>query len=133
MQEIKQFTILLVGDSNVGKTTFMNSLSIERLRRRLVENIVISQVSHHIYTVNGSTEFTIIDMDKRIEFPTSYQCYEEIDAVIFMTDVTSRSTYENVSIWRKYVRDNFPDVPTVTLGNKIDYINTKVNLDAALH
>merc|ERR1712106_60516 len=46
--------------------------------------------------------------------------YHGAHAAILVFDVTRKSTYKNLNIWYKELRENRPNIPVVVIANKID-------------
>ena len=137
-----QFSITLIGDSGVGKTSFMTRYSMNIFRK-----IFIS-------TTGSSCEMKTLKIkDKGNYFLTlwdtagqeRYRCLPKkylrnTDGVLLLFDVSDITTFENVSLWMSDIDDlrgkkegeegkNERDLVIYLIGNKIDYnLNDEIDI-----
>ncbi|KAK5994604.1 GTP-binding nuclear protein Ran [Cladobotryum mycophilum] len=123
----KQFELIVVGDPGVGKTTFINSHVSGESNKRHVPTIGAEVSPLHFSTNYGEIVFTTRDItdpeklaDGRGNFYTGAEC------AIIMFDVSSSTTYENVSVWYRDVTGACPNIPIILCGNKVDVANRQV-------
>ncbi|KAJ1930190.1 hypothetical protein IWQ60_000515 [Tieghemiomyces parasiticus] len=114
------FKIVLVGDANVGKSTF-----ISRCQNQATTAAVnTSGVQKHtiiFQSTLGTIRFHVWDIagrDRANALCDGY--YTATHGVILMFDVTSRASYTNTLEWHREVTGVCGDTPMVLCGNKSD-------------
>jgi len=114
--------VIIIGDSGVGKTSFMDrfvegnhraaynaTVGIDFKVRRL--DINDKAVKLQIWDTAGQEKFNAIT--------TAY--YRQARAAIIMYDVTRPNSFANLRKWFKLVRENGrPDISIALVGNKTD-------------
>ena len=119
---IGKFNIVLVGNSKVGKTSFLQrnltrdfNLSTRRAKRNLLGDFIPTTFHLTFETEQGVVEFEVIECDDSnlpLEFDAS--------AAILMFDVTNKESYNHLGYWRDTVFDHFGELSTIVCGNKAD-------------
>lgn len=119
---VPQFKVLIVGNDNVGKTSYTRCLKNKAFETEYnatmdveVEKINIKTSDNQLIGVNiwdcaGNEKFQGLGSGY-------YVCAH---AAIIMFDVKSLSSYKSVSYWYKLVREVCPNIPIVLCGNKVD-------------
>lgn len=113
--------VLVLGDSGVGKTTFINRLTKEEFEKKFLPTGQPSERDHGPFTfidVSGQDRFTGL----------RDHLYGNIDAAIVMFDVTSPSTFRNVKWWIDDLRRVFKG-KVVVAGNKSESSYRKIYED----
>ena len=108
--------ILIIGDGGVGKTSY--------IRKKIGLNF-----EQKYFPTEGIEKFKT-DTTVWYDFPGQYKYFsfpisQEITRVIFMYDVKSKISYKNLDYWRKYVKENYGNIPSITIGNKKTKNNKK--------
>ena len=114
---IGKFNIVLVGNSKVGKTSFLQrnltrdfNLSTRRAKRNLLGEFIPTTFHLTFETEQGVVEFEVIECDDSnlpLEFDAS--------AAILMFDVTNKESYNHLGYWRDTVFDHFGELSTIGL------------------
>ncbi len=118
------YKIVLIGDSNVGKTSFAHWIIHNK---RLDENsstVGAAYYTYHHKNLNGSsTKISIWDTAGQERFKALTRLYyKSTDACFVMFDVTNRESFDNLESWildYKYYNDTYCVVYIV--ANKCDY------------
>jgi GTP-binding nuclear protein Ran len=110
------FKILLVGDGNVGKTTF---------RRRLLNKdwreVYIPSRWEGVSTItNGDVTFEIWDTCGVKDEKAAQRVYGHADGLVLMFSFDSLDSYLHLEKWLEETRAVTGDIPTVVCGNKAD-------------
>lgn len=114
--------ILILGDSNVGKTNFL---------LRFTEN---NFMENHITTIGFDYKSSILEIDgKKIKLQVWDTAGQErfmsvtknlllkVQGVIIMYDITNFSSFENTKKWISSIKENtFSNMPIILIGNKCD-------------
>ncbi|XP_034500863.1 EF-hand calcium-binding domain-containing protein 4B isoform X2 [Ailuropoda melanoleuca] len=116
------FKIVLVGNSAVGKTSFLRRFCEDRFAPGLAATVGIdyqvkmvcvdeSHVALQLWDTAGQERYRCI----------TQQFFRKADGVIIMYDVTARQSFLSVRQWLSSVEEAVGDyIPVLLLGNKID-------------
>ena len=125
---VKAYSILLMGDNNVGKTTLLQNLgaSLDKTRTSTdycneysasicvgSETIIVSY-----YELKDATK----NLGQRVVKQIFRNLIKKVDGVILLYEITNKKTFSSVKKWSKDVNsaDNQPSL--LILGNKLDLI-----------
>jgi len=127
---LKEFVIMLIGCLNVGKTTFIESVTNNKFTRP-TGNTKKYQFEYSIDSNNqNSVHFEVSEVDY-VEHD-SLPNWRDIDAVIFMYDITDRKSFESI---KKFIsnsnRNELEQLVLIMVGNKIDFSERKIANDEA--
>ena len=125
-------SFILIGDSTVGKTCFLNRYFKNQFTETFLSTIGIDKEMKHVKVGNESYKLTVWDTAGQERFrclPKKY--YQNADGVLLLFDVTTEETFTSVSNWMKDVKDNSnktisndannqSDISLYLIGNKID-------------
>jgi len=125
-------SFILIGDSTVGKTCFLNRFFKNQFTETFLSTIGIDKEMKHVKVNNECYKLTVWDTAGQERFrclPKKY--YQNADGVLLLFDVTNEETFTNVSNWMKDVKDNSnktisndankqSDISLYLIGNKID-------------
>ena len=117
-------SLVLVGDSQVGKTCLVNRYFKNKFDASTLSNIGIDKDIKFVKIGEEELKLTVWDTVGQERFralPKKY--YQNADGVLLLFDVTKEDTFLHVNDWIKDVKDNSNkenDVVIYILGNKID-------------
>ena len=117
-------SFILIGDSTVGKTCFLNRYFKNQFTETFLSTIGIDKEMKHVKVGNDSYKLTVWDTAGQERFrclPKKY--YQNADGVLLLFDVTLEETFQSVSNWMKDVKENAnkeSDISLYLIGNKID-------------
>ena len=117
-------SFILIGDSTVGKTCFLNRYFKNQVTETFLSTIGIDKEMKHVKVGNDSYKLTVWDTAGEERFrclPKKY--YQNADGVLLLFDVTLEETFTSVSNWMKDVKENAnkeSDISLYLIGNKID-------------
>ena len=126
------FSFILIGDSTVGKTCFLNRYFKNQFIENLKSTIGIDKEMKFVKVGNDVYKLTVWDTAGQERFrclPKKY--YQNADGVFLLFDVTNEETFTNISNWMKDVKENSnktisndannqSDISLYLIGNKID-------------
>ena len=125
-------SFILIGDSTVGKTCFLNRYFKNQFTEAFLSTIGIDKEMKNVKVGNDSYKLTVWDTAGQERFrclPKKY--YQNADGVLLLFDVTKEETFQSISNWMKDVKDNSnktitndankqTDIALYLIGNKID-------------
>ena len=124
-----KFKILLLGESQVGKTEFISRFIDDKLRS---ENLLIPiGINFKVKTINfkgKKIKLNIWDTDGQERIRNITQVfYKGAHALIFMYDVTDQNSFKNLSNWIKQVEAHGEkNLVKVLVGNNCDKLDRVV-------
>lgn len=120
------FKLILAGDSNVGKTSFFNSIQKQN-NMSLHTTIGVDYCTLKKYIHNKYVKINIWDTAGQERYQsviTSY--FKELSGVILIFNVNDESSFKNLKIWMRQINHHnqcdHPH-PILLIGNKADKIN----------
>jgi len=126
-QPIVEFKVLLVGDSRVGKTTFVKKLLTNEFENNYVPTKGVQVTPVTFWTNFGHIKFNIWDISG-LEEENKEGYYIGADCAIIMFDVKSARTAKNVPKWYKDLRRICGNIAVVVVGNKVVEKNRKFKM-----
>ncbi|XP_065348851.1 ras-related protein Rab-18-B-like [Cloeon dipterum] len=129
-QPITSLKILVIGESNVGKSSLMNRFIDDTFDPNMANTIGVDYRSR-VVNVDGQTvQLGIWDTAGQERFRTlTPTYYRNAQGAVIVYDVTRRQTFERVEQWLQeldaYV--NRTDVVKMIVGNKTDLKNREVS------
>ncbi len=132
--EKNRFKCLLVGDSFVGKSSFIKRFKEEKhydtytpTKDFVIHTLKFDVTSKHVY--RQKIIFDVWDISGNNKFfkksPSYINDIKDAQCAIIMFDVCSRKTLNSVVKWKKAIIDICGYIPMVVCGNKIDIISRK--------
>ena len=127
-------SLILVGDSTVGKTCLLNRYFKNQFKST-ISNIGIDKDIKFVKINNTIYKLTVWDTVGQERFralPKKY--YQNADGVLLLFDVTKEESFSNVSTWMKDIKDNSnkeSNIIIYLIGNKIDLNERAVSKESA--
>jgi Ras-related protein Rab-1A len=124
IQELYKQTIKIVvlGDKNVGKSTFsykyMSGDYIDNLKSSIGTTVFTKPVksSRHYYLKLELWDFA---GEERFNFLIAMHA-EGVNGVILMYDITNNNSFSNLGEWVSLIRGYLGDAPIMLIGTKLD-------------
>lgn len=121
LEETMTLKILLVGDSNVGKSTFANRhLTGEFTKKHKPDTLAC------VYPLDIMIKGGIVEVDLWVVPSASIEHFYDVDGVILMYDGCDPTTIRPLPSLHDKVLEASPGAKTVLVGNKYDEANQKV-------
>ena len=125
---VNHFKILLVGDSGVGKTTFINRHVTGEFTKKYEPTLGVEVNNLRFHTSDGDIIFEVWDIAGQNKFSGMRKShYSGADGVIIMFDVTNRMSLGNISNWDKDTNKSEGTISKVLCGNKVDVSDRKIH------
>lgn len=118
------YKIILVGDSNVGKTSIMNKFVKDTFEQNMISTIGVDFEIKQIIAKNQTISMQIWDTAGQERFRSlTHSYYRGADAVILVFNLQQEESLSTLDRWisdiKEYTSEN---VPIVLVGNKLDVI-----------
>ncbi|XP_071993820.1 EF-hand calcium-binding domain-containing protein 4B-like isoform X1 [Engystomops pustulosus] len=116
------YKIMFVGDTNVGKTSFLRQVHEGAYNTNTVATVGIDYRIKTISVDQKQYALQLWDTAGQERFYSiTEQFFRKADGMVIMYDVTSRETFTAVRRWLKSIREKvMDDLVILLLGNKID-------------
>ena len=136
MVQIKQtyfIKILMIGDSDVGKTSLVHCLIEEKFGEKPTSTIGVDFKSKFIKLKDNFIKLQIWDTAGLERFRTLTKSYYKIaNGIILVFDVGNADSFNNIKIWMDQIINNCNEnVSLALVGNKIDLEDRKVSSNIA--
>ena len=118
--------IILVGDSNVGKSCFVERLKTNNFEKNYFPTISV-EVNDLDYLKYKLNIWDTAGQKKYQGIKEGY--YFNTNCFILMFSLNSISTFNNVKHWYKEIRKICPNTPIILCGNKLDKKNQNINFN----
>ena len=131
------FSLILVGDTQVGKSNFMTRYAKNKFNADFISSIGMNNEIKMMKLKNEFYKLTLWDTAGQERFrslPRKY--YRNVDGVLLLFDINDKSTFEDVNNWMKEINEystkseqeetkekKVNDIVIYLLANKIDLIN----------
>lgn len=118
----RTFKVIFVGDSCVGKSSFILRLTKNVFASRMSSTLGVDFQMFMTAVDNKPVALQLWDTAGQERFRSITKSYfRKADGVVLMYDVTSECTFLNIRQWLGAALDSItPGVPLLLLGNKID-------------
>ena len=119
--------IILLGDSLVGKTSFLNQFFSNEFNPNLTSTIGINEYSKMIFYNDIFYKIQIWDTAGQERFESiPRQYYEKMEGVFLFYDITNEYSFDNMLKWLKDIYESGNENLVIyILGNKVDLINER--------
>ena len=124
-QDIKKISLILIGESTVGKTSLMRVYNDLKFEESSLATIGIEVYTKNIQINEEVCSIKIWDTcgQERLR-ALSANYYKKADGVILVYDTTSIDSFNNLDYWLKSIKFYCKrDIPIIIIGNKIDLEN----------
>ena len=123
------FKFIIIGDSNVGKTSFLNRFCYGTYKKKVpctvgleygqkVYKIVDNRILIQLWDTAGQEKFRSL----------TPSFYRSAMGIMLMFSVDNRESFNSVAVWMKQISTfAVEDVPIILVGNKADLIKKQVS------
>ena len=113
--------ILLIGDSEVGKTSILLKYTEHIFPEDHISTIGVEYKDKNIKKDNYNIRLQIWDTAGQERFRSiTKSIYRNANGVLFIYDVTKKDTFNNIKNWIKDLENFENDIKSIIIGNKID-------------
>ena len=129
--KLERLTLFLLGNSEVGKSSFINKYVNDIFCQNYLTTIGIDFVIKTIKLPTGE-DITLRFYDtagQESYKAISYNLIKNADGIFLLYDITNRKSFDEINDWIENIKDNKGnDFPVILIGNKCDK-NDKRNID----
>ena len=140
----KTITLILIGDSNVGKTSFFTRFNKNEFKDSFLSTIGMDKYIKFYKYKDEECKIIIWDtagQDRYKSLPKKY--YQNADGIFIFFDVSSKESFNDVSVWMNEINNNtkFEEgenkdnndnkIIVYLIGNKIDKLKRCVSKEEA--
>ena len=128
--------LLIIGNSNVGKTSILYKYSSKLLNENYVPTVGLDFCTRDENIDNKTIRIKIWDTAGQERYRSLVKCFfHKSQGIILVFDVTNRKSFEDLKIWLDFINSEFYDkvykTPIIILGNKIDLPKRVISKDKA--
>ena len=124
-----EFNVILVGDSNVGKTSILKKFVEGNISQKLACTINVEFETKNLkIDKNLSAKLTIFDTAGQEKYRAlTKQYYHKANGIILVFDLSNDNSFSKLDGWVKEINENAGNVEVILVGNKSDLENRKIN------
>ena len=124
-QDIKKISLILIGESSVGKTSLMRVYNDLDFKESTLASIGIEVYTKNIQINEEVCSIKIWDTSGQERLRAlSANYYRKADGVVLVYDTTSIDSFDNLEYWLKSITYYCKrEIPIIIIGNKIDLDN----------
>ena len=124
---VVDINIILLGESNVGKTSLLTRYTKNIFNDCFISTLGVEFDIKKIKMGGNDVTLHITDTSGQEKYKSITQSFlRNVDGVIFVFDVTCIESFEKIKDWLKDTKANINDFDYVLAGNKIDLQDTKL-------
>ena len=126
-EENEIIKIILVGSSNVGKTSLINRYHDNVFSEKIKPTIAMNYIEHIIIINNIKIILNIWDTAGQEKYRACNKLFiKDSKIVIFVYDITSKESFKDLDFWYDVIDNELRQTPYLGLvGNKIDLVENE--------
>jgi small GTP-binding protein len=123
------FSVILVGDSNVGKTSILKKFINGTFANKLTCTINVEFSAKNLkIDKNLYAKLVIFDTAGQEKYRSlTRQYYNKANGIILVFDLTNENSFTKLNYWIKEINDNAGNVEVFLVGNKSDLEDRKIS------
>jgi len=119
-EKISEIKIALLGDSNTGKTSFLNILNKKPIDN-ITSTVGFENTIFYAYIKNKKYKIKIVDTAGQENYRSITSNHiKDKDGFLLFFDVTNELSFNSIDYWKDFINNNNLSKEIILLGNKID-------------
>ena len=120
--EEQQIKIMTLGNSSVGKTSFILKYTENSFNEKYASTIGIDYKIKVLKIKERNYKLFLYDTTGQERFRSlAYNLIKNADGILLMYDITNKESFQSIPEWIKNIKEKRGnDFPIILLGNKID-------------
>jgi len=118
---IKEIKLLLLGESNVGKTSIFNRYIYNKITKNTASSIGVDFETKIINYKNRNYKIRLFGTAGQERFQSiTYNYYHVEDGFLIVFDLTNEHSLNRIKDWIESLKDKIKDTKFLIIGNKCD-------------
>jgi small GTP-binding protein len=118
--------ILIVGDSNVGKTNLINRYIDNTFNENIVNSIDFDIKTKIVKIFNKKILIKFFDTAGQEKFRSiTKSLFQQVQGIILIYDITNEESFKNIEYWLSLIKENNLNFECILIGNKCDLENER--------
>ena len=127
MTDFKQYKVVMLGNSGVGKTAIVERISNSEFNEVHVPTVGAQFVSLDFKLDTCKVTIELWDTAGQEVFRSLVGFYSRDACGAFLVaDLTSKTTFEELDKWVDFIKENATDTKIILFGNKTDLVENRV-------
>ena len=124
----KEFKILLLGESDVGKTSIFKRYLFNKYEEKMMSTIGVELETKILNYNNKNYSITLIDTTGQERFKSITKSYYHMgDGFFIVFDLTNEDSLNAIEEWIDSIRENKENPKIIILGNKDDLKKNRIS------
>ena len=124
----KEFKILLLGESDVGKTSIFKRYLFNNYEEKMMSTIGVELETKILNYNNKNYSITLIDTTGQERFKSITKSYYHMgDGFFIVFDLTNEDSLNAIEEWIDSIRENKENPKIIILGNKDDLKKNRIS------
>ena len=128
--------LLIIGNSNVGKTSILYKYSSKLFNENYIPTLGLDFCTKDENINNKTIRIKIWDTAGQERYRSLVKCFfHKSQGVILVFDVTNQKSFDDLNIWinliKSEIHDDIYQTPIIILGNKTDLPKRVISKDTA--
>ena len=127
----KSFNILILGDCNIGKTSFIEAIKRKNIQKEYIPTVIFEYSSLYVKINDKIIKFGIWDISGQETSRSLINDFlKKTSLIILVYDITNIKSFENIDTWIKYIKSitekSKSKSKIILVGNKSDLQDERV-------
>lgn len=122
-----EYKILIIGDSQVGKTSICNRLTLNEFNLEIKPTTRSECYTKTIKLFDQLIQLYFIDTDEQTYKTQKDSLYKDVNGVIIVYNIAQQSSFDSIDNYKKDIKEYLGlNIPLLIIGNKTDLFTLKL-------